>query len=225
MSPRHQSSEASLSATASSTASNACRLAWMSETTATFIGPGPSNGAAPLLVGFPGLGTAVLGQVLDALAGAPLRVVVLHRVDQLAHEARREVHARDDHARHLLGLDLMVDPGEGHRELVVGVADVREVRVYASHDLGREMNVYVALGAWVLVVHRASIATCSTEVAETVWRRRGGARIGPVSHPGRGAPPPAHKIIARELHHHRDRPARGRARPRRRACRQRSFAS
>ena len=30
------------------------------------------------------------------------------------------------------------------------------------------MNVYVALGAWVLVVHRASIATSPTEVAETV---------------------------------------------------------
>src|ERR1700735_2125830 len=140
MSPRHQSSEASLSAPASSTASNACRLAGMSETTATFIRQEPSyrslrssrdvelwvaSGAlwplarcrsagtrraartsrahgTPLLVGFPGLGAAVLGQILDALAGAPLRVVVLHRVDQLAHEARREVHARYDHARHLL---------------------------------------------------------------------------------------------------------------------------
>jgi len=30
------------------------------------------------------------------------------------------------------------------------------------------MNVYVALGAWVLVVHRTSIATSPTEVAETV---------------------------------------------------------
>ncbi len=39
------------------------------------------------------------------------------------------------------------------------------------------MNVYVALGAWVLVVHRASIATSPTEAAETVlelpWRRSG----------------------------------------------------
>ena len=32
-----------------------------------------------------------LGEVLDALAGAPAAVVVLHRVDQLAHEAGREV--------------------------------------------------------------------------------------------------------------------------------------
>src|SRR3984957_11921186 len=219
MSPRHQSSEASLSATASSTASNACRLAWMSETTATFIGPGPSNGAAPLLVGFPGLGTAVLGQVLDALAGAPLRVVVLHRVDQLAHEARREVHTRDDHARHLLGLDLMIDPGEGHRELVVGVADVGEVRVYASHDLGREMNVYVALGAWVLIVHRASIATSPTEVAETAWGALYRCPGLDCLAPRRGVPPQTHKIIDRELHDHRDRPARGRACPRRRAGR------
>src|ERR1700722_3685756 len=147
MSPRHQSSEASLSATASSTASNACRLAWMSETTATFIGHRPSNGAAPLLVGFPGLGTAVLGQVLDALAGAPLRVVVLHRVDQLAHEARGEVDAGYDHAGNLLRLDLVVDTGERDGELVVGVADVGEVRVDAPHDLGGQVDVYVALGA------------------------------------------------------------------------------
>src|SRR5436853_5795169 len=35
---------------------------------------------------------AELGQVLDALARLPLRVVVLHRVDQLAHEARGQVH-------------------------------------------------------------------------------------------------------------------------------------
>ncbi len=48
---------------------------------------------------------------------------------------------------HLLGLDLVVDAREGDRELVVGVADVREVRVHAAHDLGREVDVYVALGA------------------------------------------------------------------------------
>ena len=47
----------------------------------------------------------------------------------------------------LVGLDLVVDPREGHGELVVGVADVREVRVYAPHDLGGEVDVYVALGA------------------------------------------------------------------------------
>ncbi len=102
---------------------------------------------------------AILGQVLDALAGAPLGVVVLHRVDQLAHEARGEVDAGDDHARNLFGLDLVVDAREGHRELVVGVADVGEVGVYAPHDLGGEVDVYVALGTWVVVVHGTSIAT------------------------------------------------------------------
>ena len=44
----------------------------------------------------------------------------------------------------------MVDSREGDRELVVGVADIREVRVYAPHDLWGEMDVDVALGALVL---------------------------------------------------------------------------
>jgi hypothetical protein len=60
---------------------------------------------------------------------------------------RGEVDARDDHAGHLVGLDLVVDAREGHRELVVGVADVGEVGVYAPHDLGGQVDVYVALGA------------------------------------------------------------------------------
>src|SRR5262249_47749598 len=141
-SPRHQSSVASVSAMASSVASNACRLPWMSEMTATFI---YRRAALLVLLLWPSLAPAELGQVLDALAGPPLRVVVLHRVDQLAHEARGEVHTGDDHARNLLGLDLVVDACEGDRELVVGVADVREVRVHAPHDLGGEMDVYVAL--------------------------------------------------------------------------------
>src|SRR5207249_6555513 len=145
---RHHSSAASLAATASSVASNAWRLPCMSEMTATFIAVAVSGrGALLVLCLWPCLRPAVLGQVLDALARAPLGVVVLHRVDQLAHEARREVDARDDHARHLLGLDLVIDAREGDRELVVGVAHVREVRVHAPHDLGGQMDVYVALGA------------------------------------------------------------------------------
>src|SRR5271157_4628154 len=118
----------------------------MSEMTATFIAVAACCPAALLLLRA-GLRTAVLGQILDALAGAPLGVVVLHRVDQLAHEARGDVDTRDDHARNLLGLDLVVDASESDGELVVGVADVGEVRVYAPHDLGGEMNVDVALGA------------------------------------------------------------------------------
>src|SRR5438094_3969588 len=128
-SPRHHSSAASLAATASSVASNACRLPWMSEMTATFIACGGAAAGA-LLVLWAGLRTAILGQGLDSLARTPLGIVVLHRVDQLAHEAGREVHARDHHARHLLGLHLVIDARKGDGELVVGVADVGEVGVY-----------------------------------------------------------------------------------------------
>ena len=93
-----------------------------------------------------------LGQIPDALTGRPLGVVVLHRVDQLAHEARREVDARDDDPRHLDVVHLVIDARERHGELVVGVADVREVRVVAGHDLRREVDVDVAL--WrVRIVH------------------------------------------------------------------------
>src|ERR1700760_2900190 len=63
----------------------------------------------------------------------------------------------------LLPLDLVVDASERDRELVVGVADVGEVRVYASHDLGRQVDVYVALGAGVLIVHAAITATAERE--------------------------------------------------------------
>ena len=93
------------------------------------------------------LGAVELGQALDALASLPAGVVVLERVDQLAHEARREADARDDDAGDLAGLDLVVDAREGDRELVVGVADVREVRVDARHHLGRDVDVDVAVGA------------------------------------------------------------------------------
>ena len=98
-------------------------------------------------------GAAVLGQVLDALAGLPLRVVVLHRVDQLPHELGAQVDPRDDDAGDLVVLDLVVDARERDRELVVGVADVREIRVYAGHDVRREVDVDVPLGASG-IVHR-----------------------------------------------------------------------
>src|SRR5438270_12585514 len=85
--------------------------------------------------------SAELGEVLDPLARLPLGVVVLHRVDQLAHELGRQVDPGDDHPGDLLIIDLVVDAGEGDRELIVGVADVREVRIRASHDLRREVDV------------------------------------------------------------------------------------
>ena len=54
----------------------------------------------------------ILRQALDALAGAPLGVVVLHGVDQLAHEARGEVDARHDDPGDLVVLHLVVHPRE-----------------------------------------------------------------------------------------------------------------
>ena len=86
----------------------------------------------------------VLRQQLDALAGRPLRVVVLQRVDQLAHEERREVDAHDGDAGHLGVFDLVVDAREGDRELVVGVADVGEVRVHAGQGLRLDLDVEVS---------------------------------------------------------------------------------
>ena len=65
--------------------------------------------------GSPLAGGPDLGEVLDPLGRAPLGPVVLHRVDQLAEEARREVHARDDDAGHLALLDLVVDARERDR--------------------------------------------------------------------------------------------------------------
>src|SRR4029079_16441388 len=92
-----------------------------------------------------------LRQALDALAGSPLAVVVLQRVDQLAHEARGEVDPRDDHAWDLLLLDLVIHAGERDAELVVGMRDVREVPVVPGHDLRGRLQVDVAL--LILVSH------------------------------------------------------------------------
>ncbi len=56
-----------------------------------------------------------------------------------------------DDAGHLLVVHLVVDPRERDRELVVGVADVGEVRVDAGHDVRREVDVDVApaRGVWI----------------------------------------------------------------------------
>ena len=52
----------------------------------------------------------------------------------------------DDDAGDVALLDLVVDPGERERELVVREGDVREVRVHAREVLRVEMNVELALG-------------------------------------------------------------------------------
>ena len=78
------------------------------------------------------------------------------RVDHFDHESCiassssfmnrvRHVHARDDDAGDVALLDLVVDPRERDRELVVREADVREVRVDAGQVLGIEVDVELAL--------------------------------------------------------------------------------
>ncbi len=86
-----------------------------------------------------------LGQVPDALGRLPLRPRVLQRRDQLLDEPRRGVHPRDDRARDVALLDLVLDPGERQRELVRREADVGEVRVRAADVLGRHLDVEPAL--------------------------------------------------------------------------------
>ncbi len=46
------------------------------------------------------------------------------------------------------------------------------------------MNVYVALGAWVLVVHRASIATCAEEGVRVARESLADVGHGPMHAPG-----------------------------------------
>src|SRR3954452_9470878 len=97
-----------------------------------------------------------LGEVADPLPRGPLRPRVVHRVEQLAHEARRHVHARDDDTRDVALLDLVVDAGEGERELIVGEADVREAGVDPGEVRRVEMDVELALLPFLF---RASILT------------------------------------------------------------------
>ncbi len=74
----------------------------------------------------------------------------------------------------------MVDACEGDRELIVGVADVRKVGVDAPHDLGGKMDVYVALGAWVLVVHVASIASAAHGPMTELLDDQSPQSVGPI---------------------------------------------
>src|SRR3954453_11399484 len=136
MSPRHQISCTSSRSTSDKTASRAWRLPWMSERTAMRMRRSAVRRCRPAGQAIAEarrsarragvgrvVGATVLGQVLDALARLPLGVVVLHRVDELAHELRRQVDAGDDDAGDLLVLDLVVDAGERDGELVLRVAD------------------------------------------------------------------------------------------------------
>jgi hypothetical protein len=57
-----------------------------------------------------------------------------------------------DHAGHVALLDLVVDPGERERELVVREADVGEVRVDPGQVLGVDVDVQPALVGILVVV-------------------------------------------------------------------------
>lgn len=108
----------------------------------------------------PVVAVARLGQLADPFARGPLLVIVLHGVQELAHESRGQIHPTDDDARDLLVLNLMIDSGERDRELVVGVRDVREVGVVARHLFRREVDVQMAL-AVVFGFHGVSIRPSS----------------------------------------------------------------
>src|SRR3954447_17181729 len=120
----------------------------------------------------PGLG---LREVPDPLARRPFRPGIFHRVEQLAHEAVRHVHARDDHARNVALLDLVIDAREREGELVVGKADVREVRVDAREVLRIEMNVELTLlvpvhGPTILVAWTSASARAGSASPPAPWR-------------------------------------------------------
>ena len=53
--------------------------------------------------------------------------------------------------------DLVVDTGEGERELVVGEGDVREVRVHPGEMVLGDLDVELALLAGVVLVHARTI--------------------------------------------------------------------
>src|SRR5688500_15850423 len=73
------------------------------------IAGGSGGGGMAALVAAGGLAAPVLGKVLDALTGGPLRVVVLERVDQLPHELGRGADPGYDHAWDLVLVDVVVE--------------------------------------------------------------------------------------------------------------------
>src|SRR3954465_1292092 len=151
MSPSDHSSSTPVEPACSMTASSACRLAWTSDMTATRKGAGLGGVGVVVAV--------VFRQQLDALAGRPLRVVVLERVDQLTHEERCEIDAHDRNAGHLRPLHVVIDARERDRELVVGMADVGEVGVHPGQGLWLDLDVEMPF-LW-LGFHRvSSLARC-----------------------------------------------------------------
>ncbi len=88
-----------------------------------------------------GVVVADFRKIADALAGQPLVVVITDCVKQFAHELRREVNATDHYAGNFWPIELMINPREGNRKLVIGVRNVREVGVVTCHLLRREVNI------------------------------------------------------------------------------------
>src|SRR4051794_6896567 len=168
MSPRHHSSSYPSRPACSSTASSACRLLWTSDMTATR--------KSWWLGGVGVVFAVVLGQQLDALPRRPLRVVVLQRVDQLAHEERRQVDPHDRDTGHLGALDVVVDARERDRELVVRVADVGEVRVHPGQCLRLDLDVEMPF-LW-LGLHAYSLGSLVWRSLVLHPRRTGAPSLG-----------------------------------------------
>ena len=97
-----------------------------------------------------------LREVADVFPARPLRIGVVHRVEQLVHEPGGHVHAGDDDSGHVAFLHLVVDARERERELVVREADVGEVRVDPGHHVRVDMDVQLSLLALV-VFHAPTI--------------------------------------------------------------------
>ena len=97
------------------------------------------------------------GEILDPAHGGVLGPRVLECVEQLLRELRRHVHARDDDPGNIAFRDLVIDPRERDRELVLGERDVGEVRVGAGEVLLVDLNVELTLLAGVVLVHARTV--------------------------------------------------------------------
>jgi STE24 endopeptidase len=146
------------------------------------------------------LGVAAVGrlrEVADVLPARPLRIGVVHRLEQLRHELDRQVDAcYGDPGDVPLLRCFVIEPEEGERELVVREADVREVRVDARHHVGVDMDVQLSLlgfvvhaptiYAWTMPSRRAASRLPSLGPSPSSWpapslsttsRTRGGSRL------------------------------------------------
>ena len=120
------------------------RFAWTSEKTAMRTGCYELRGGAS-------------GRSWIPRTGGVLRPGVLERIEQLLGELRRHVHARDDDPGNIAFRDLVIDPRERDRELVLGERDVGEVRVGSGEVFLVDLDVELPLLAGVVLVHARTV--------------------------------------------------------------------